>query len=77
MSSDLEFDLLKRTINGTLYRPLPEMNRIECYACAHRCKIADGKSGICNIRYNIDGAPFLRRTRCGPRRPPRRARPPI
>jgi len=25
--------------------------KIECYACAHRCKLKEGQSGICKVRY--------------------------
>ena len=38
---------------GELYRPIDD--KIECYACAHRCKIANGRSGICKVRYNQNG----------------------
>jgi len=30
-------------------------NVLRCLACAHRCKIADGKSGICQVRFNRGG----------------------
>ncbi|MFA5116342.1 MAG: AmmeMemoRadiSam system radical SAM enzyme [Candidatus Omnitrophota bacterium] len=28
---------------------------VECFLCNHRCKIANGKSGICQVRQNVDG----------------------
>lgn len=52
-------DLLKKhTKVGELFRETGE-NRIECYACGHRCKIGDGKDGICKIRYNQGGKLFV------------------
>jgi len=30
-------------------------DRLECYACGHRCKIGKGKEGICHVRFNRDG----------------------
>lgn len=48
--------LAARTVPGTLYRTLDkERNYIQCYSCAHYCKIKDGKSGICNVRFNDEG----------------------
>jgi pyruvate formate lyase activating enzyme len=39
------------TIEGKLYKKIDD-NYIECYACAHRCKIKIGNPGICKVRYN-------------------------
>ena len=45
-------DLLdKLTVRGELYRKLSD-DTIECYACGHRCKIREGKRGICQVRFN-------------------------
>lgn len=45
-----------RTKPGILYRKLENKdNFIQCYACAHYCKIKDGKSGVCKIRRNEQG----------------------
>ncbi len=30
-------------------------NKIQCFLCAHRCLIAEGKTGICAVRKNIGG----------------------
>ena len=30
-------------------------NEVQCVACAHRCRIQDGKSGICRMRFNRGG----------------------
>ncbi|HEX2991015.1 MAG TPA: AmmeMemoRadiSam system radical SAM enzyme [Anaerolineales bacterium] len=42
------------TVTGELYRKLSD-NTIECYACGHRCKIREGKRGICQVRFNQGG----------------------
>ena len=38
-----------------LYEKLSN-NRVRCNLCAHRCVIADGKRGICQVRENRGGA---------------------
>jgi Pyruvate-formate lyase-activating enzyme len=30
-------------------------NAVQCTLCSHRCRIADGKHGICGVRHNIHG----------------------
>jgi pyruvate formate lyase activating enzyme len=42
------------TVQGELYRKLSD-NTIECFACGHRCKIREGRRGICQVRYNEGG----------------------
>jgi hypothetical protein len=42
------------TVTGELYKKLAD-NTIECYACGHRCKIREGKRGICQVRFNQGG----------------------
>ncbi len=37
-----------------LYEVL-QNDRVQCNLCAHRCKIAPGKHGICGVRRNDDG----------------------
>ena len=37
-----------------LYERLSE-RRVHCYLCAHHCRIADGRKGICQVRENRDG----------------------
>src|SRR5574339_385660 len=44
----------KLTVTGELYRKLPDQT-IECYACGHRCKIREGRRGICQVRFNEGG----------------------
>ncbi len=33
--------------------------KLQCIACAHRCIIYDGKTGICSVRKNIKGKLYL------------------
>jgi pyruvate formate lyase activating enzyme len=37
-----------------LYEKL-EAQRVHCHLCAHECRIADGKLGVCQVRENRDG----------------------
>jgi len=50
----LEQLLSERTAEGKLYEKLPD-NRVQCFACGHRCRIPQGKKGICKVRYNEGG----------------------
>ncbi len=43
----------RRTAAGTLFRT--EGGRIRCVACGHRCLIAEGRRGICKVRFNRGG----------------------
>ena len=43
----------RRTAVGTLWRA--EAGRVRCVACGHRCLIADGRRGICKVRFNQGG----------------------
>lgn len=48
-------DLLDQlTVTGELYEKL-EDNTVLCYACGHRCKIREGRRGICQVRFNEGG----------------------
>lgn len=42
------------TQEGTLYEKLAD-NKVFCYSCGHRCRIADGLAGVCKVRFNQDG----------------------
>src|SRR6266496_4507960 len=44
----------KLTVTGELYKKLDDKT-IECYACGHRCKIREGRRGICQVRFNEGG----------------------
>ncbi len=46
------------TREGELYHSL-EDQRVECFACAHRCKIRDGQRGICKVRFNRHGKLYV------------------
>jgi len=37
-----------------LYEKL-ENNKVVCNLCAHRCRLTEGKTGICGVRKNIEG----------------------
>jgi pyruvate formate lyase activating enzyme len=54
-ASTLRQHLADRTAAGVLYTR-PETDRIECSACAHRCRLAEGSAGLCGVRFNRDGA---------------------
>jgi pyruvate formate lyase activating enzyme len=42
------------TVTGELYEKQSD-NTVICYACGHRCKIREGKRGICQVRFNKGG----------------------
>ncbi|MFZ5888498.1 MAG: radical SAM protein [Chloroflexota bacterium] len=42
------------TAPGELYEKLPD-NTVVCHACGHRCKIREGRRGICQVRFNKGG----------------------
>jgi pyruvate formate lyase activating enzyme len=55
MSPDsLQQFLSERTAEGSLYQTLPD-NRVQCNACGHRCRILEGRPGICKVRFNVNG----------------------
>ena len=37
-----------------LVRPIGD-NGVQCLACGHRCKIPDGRVGVCRVRFNEGG----------------------
>ncbi len=43
---------------ATLYRVLPD-GKVECTACARRCKLSDGQYGFCGVRWNLGGRLYL------------------
>jgi pyruvate formate lyase activating enzyme len=47
--------LAEQTREADLYRVLDSSNRVECFACGHRCPIAAGFSGVCKVRFNRGG----------------------
>ena len=44
--------LAHETREADLYRPL-DRNRVECFACGHRCPVGPGFSGVCKVRFNV------------------------
>ncbi|MBP2689699.1 MAG: pyruvate formate lyase activating enzyme, partial [Deltaproteobacteria bacterium] len=36
----------------------PDGNAVRCALCPHRCRIAEGKAGICGVRENRGGTLF-------------------
>ncbi|MFQ5895378.1 MAG: radical SAM protein, partial [Nitrospinota bacterium] len=44
-----------RTAEGALYERL-EGSSLRCFACGHRCKVLEGRRGICKVRFNRGGA---------------------
>jgi len=51
MTRKAQIDLSKEAM---LYEKLPD-GKVRCGLCAHRCVIADGKKGICQVRENRGG----------------------
>ncbi|HXI13872.1 MAG TPA: AmmeMemoRadiSam system radical SAM enzyme [Thermoanaerobaculia bacterium] len=47
--------LAARTVEGILYEKL-DGEALRCFACGHRCRIQEGKPGVCKVRYNEGGA---------------------
>lgn len=43
----------RHTVVGKLWRP--EGQKVRCLACGHRCLLADGRRGICKVRFNAGG----------------------
>ncbi len=54
MATTIGETLDQLTVTGELYKKLDD-NTIECYACGHRCKIREGRRGICQVRFNEGG----------------------
>src|SRR5664279_157040 len=46
--------LARQTHVAQLYRAL-DRNRVECFACGHRCPITPGFAGVCKVRFNRGG----------------------
>ncbi len=44
----------EHTREGLLWHSLPDQ-RVLCYACGHRCKISEGRRGVCKVRFNDGG----------------------
>jgi pyruvate formate lyase activating enzyme len=51
-------ELDRLTTEGKLFERL-EHNKVRCFACGHRCVIADGARGICKVRFNHQGTLYV------------------
>ncbi len=54
-TDDLAERLAHFTVPGTLARPSAD-GRLECTACAHRCRLIDGTTGLCGVRFRRGAA---------------------
>jgi len=43
----------RHTVPGTLWQA--ENDKVRCVACGHRCLLAEGRRGICLVRFNAGG----------------------
>jgi pyruvate formate lyase activating enzyme len=50
--------LFEHTSRGELYEPLGDAV-LRCVACGHRCRLGDGKVGICKVRFNRGGVLYV------------------
>jgi pyruvate formate lyase activating enzyme len=46
------------TVPGELYEKLDD-NTVRCFACGLRCKIKDGRRGVCQVRFNKGGVLYV------------------
>jgi len=53
-TSTLQATLDRLTRPARLVESL-EDNRVRCLACGHRCRIPDGRRGICKVRFIRQG----------------------
>jgi len=53
-AESLEASLRRLTREGELYEDLGD-GLVRCQACGHECRIAEGKAGICRMRFNRGG----------------------
>lgn len=55
---NVEKILSELTREGELYKTIPN-GKVQCFACGHLCKLADGQAGLCRIRFNREGKLFV------------------
>ena len=58
MNIPLKNILAEHTKEGDLYTRISN-DRVQCFACGHRCKIPPDKDGICKVRFNRNGKLFV------------------
>lgn len=51
--SELAESMDRRTVVGKLWRA--EGDHVRCLACGHRCRLGEGRRGICKVRFNRGG----------------------
>ncbi len=51
---ELEKQLDRLTIPGEVFEKLPD-GAVRCLACSHRCKLGEGRHGVCGVRFNDGG----------------------
>lgn len=59
LASPLSETLDRLSVESSLARP--EKGKVRCLACGHRCLVAEGRRGICKVRFTRSGvlrAPF-------------------
>lgn len=54
----LEKTLKRLSREGELYERRPD-GSLHCFACAHDCKIREGRAGVCRVRYNQGGKLYV------------------
>lgn len=55
MPATLERVLSDLTMPSAPELVIDEGDALRCVACGHRCRIAEGKSGVCRVRRNVGG----------------------
>lgn len=54
----LESLLKNYTKEGELFESFSD-NRVQCHACGYNCTIAEGKTGVCKVRFNKAGKLYV------------------
>jgi pyruvate formate lyase activating enzyme len=54
----LQETLERLMVPGKLFKPISN-DRLECIACAQRCKLGEGRSGVCLMRTNRGGELYV------------------
>jgi pyruvate formate lyase activating enzyme len=50
--------LAEHTAAGELCAALPDKG-VQCFACGHRCRIPEGRDGVCRVRFNRGGTLYV------------------
>jgi pyruvate formate lyase activating enzyme len=57
MNADAKL-LEKYSVPGELYHRL-DAGSVRCVACGHRCRIPEGRAGVCRVRFNRGGVLYV------------------